>query len=111
MLGLGTLGKLLSLPYSLPKAGITYCFEKVIEMAEAEYYDDDAVKEELLRLQLQLEEGEIDEMEYRRREAPILVRLREIKERRRRQVEELIAARKTEGESGPVLIDMPDELR
>lgn len=111
VLGLGTLGKLLALPYSLPKAGIAYCFEKVIEMAEAEYYDDEAVKEELLMLQLQLEEGEIDEMEYRRREAPILVRLREIKERRKQQVEEMIAARRAEGEDGPVVIDMPDELR
>ena len=111
MLGLGTLGKLLALPYSLPKAGIAYCFEKVIEMAEAEYYDDEVVKEELLILQLQLEEGEIDEMEYRRREAPILVRLREIKERRKQQVEEMIAARRTEGGDGPVVIDMPDELR
>ena len=111
VLGLGTLGKLLALPYSLPKAGIAYCFEKVIEMAEAEYYDDEAVKEELLLLQLQLEEGDIDEMEYRRREAPILVRLREIKERRKQQVEELIAARKAEGEDRTVVIDMPDELR
>lgn len=111
VLGLGTLGKLLALPYSLPKAGIAYCFEKVIEMAETEYYDDEVVKEDLLILQLQLEEGDIDEMEYRRREAPILVRLREIKERRKQQVEEMIAARKVDGEDGQVVIDMPDELR
>ena len=108
---LGLVGKLLALPYSLPKAGIAYCLNKVIEVAEAEYYDDDAVKEQLLLLQLQLEEGEIDEMEYRRREAPLLVRLREIKEHRRAQVEEMIAARKAEGQSGEVVIEMPDELR
>jgi len=50
-------------------------------------------------------------MEYRRREAPILVRLREIREHRKQQVEELIAARRAEGQGGPVVIDMPDELR
>lgn len=105
MLGLGVLGKLLSLPYS----GIAYCFEKVIEMAETEYYDDAVVKEELLVLQLQLEEGDIDEMEYRRREAPILVRLREIKEHRTQQLEELIAARGSR--DSPVVIDLPDTLR
>ena len=108
---LGLLGKLLTLPYSLPKAGIGYCFDKIIELAETEYYDDATVKEELLLLQLQLEEGEIDEMEYRRREAPILVRLREIKEHRKQQIEEMIAARKAEGASSEVQIDMPDELR
>ncbi len=80
-------------------------------MAETEYYDDEVVKEELLILQLQLEEGEIDEMEYRRREAPILVRLREIKERRKRQVKDMIAARGPGAEDGQVVIDMPDELR
>ena len=108
---LGLLGKLLAMPYSLPKAGIGYCFDKIIEMAETEYYDDATVKEELLLLQLQLEEGEIDEMEYRRREAPLLVRLREIKEHRKQQVEEMIAQRKAEGAGGDVQIDLPDELR
>ena len=108
---LGLLGKLLAMPYSLPKAGIGYCFDKIIEMAETEYYDDAAVKEELLVLQLQLEEGDIDEMEYRRREAPILLRLREIKEHRKQQIDDIIAARKAEGASGDVQIDLPDELR
>lgn len=108
---LGLLGKLLALPYSLPKAGIGYCFDRIIEMAETEYYDDATVKEELLLLQLQLEEGEIDEMEYRRREAPILLRLREIKEHRKKQIDDIIAQRKAEGASGDVLIDLPDELR
>ncbi len=111
MLGLGLLGKLLAVPYTLPKAGIAYCFDRIIEMAETEYYDDGAVKEELMLLQLQLEEGEIDEMEYRRREAPVLIRLREIKEHRKQQIEELAAARRAEGAGGNVVIDMPEELR
>lgn len=108
---LGLLGKLLTLPYSLPTAGIAYCIQKVAERAEAEYYDDTAAKEELLRLQLQLEDGEVDETEYRRREAPIFARLREIKERRTEQVGEMIAARQRDGGTGPAVIDLPDELR
>lgn len=108
---LGLLGKLLTLPYALPKAGIGYCFDKIIEVAEAEYYDDTSTKEQLLLLQLQLEDGEIDEMEYRRREAPLLVRLREIKQHRQEQVDSMIAQRKAEGQSGDVVIELPDELR
>lgn len=108
---LGIIGKLLTLPYALPKAGIAYCIERVVEMAETEYYDDATVKEQLLLLQMQLEEGEIDEMEYRRREAPLLVWLREIKEHRRVQVERALAARGEQDQPGPVQIDLPEELR
>jgi hypothetical protein len=108
---LGILGKILALPYSLPKAGIGYCLDRVVELAEAEYYDDAAVKEELLLLQLRLEEGEIDEAEYRRQEAPLLVRLREVKERRKERTEELVAERMAEGQSGHAVVELPDELR
>ena len=44
------LGKLLTLPYSLPAAGIKYCLRQVIDMAEQEMTDDTAVKEELMLL-------------------------------------------------------------
>ena len=48
------LGKLLTLPYSLPAAGIKYCLKQVIDMAEQEMTDDTAVKEELMLLNLRL---------------------------------------------------------
>ncbi|HET8567843.1 MAG TPA: gas vesicle protein GvpG [Candidatus Limnocylindria bacterium] len=111
---LGLVGKLLALPYTLPAAGIRYCLNKVVEVADQEYYDDEPVKEQLMLLALQLEEGEVDEMEFRRREAPLLVRLREIKEHRKALLAEELAARQPdEGEgAGPrVQIDIPDELR
>jgi hypothetical protein len=108
---LGVLGKILALPISLPAAGIRYCLEKVAEVAEAELWDDGPVREQLMLLQLQLEDGEIDEMEYRRREAPILIRLREIKERRREQIEADLAAQLTEGARREAVIDLPDEIR
>jgi hypothetical protein len=71
--------KLLSLPISLPIAGVRFCLDQVLEMAEAELMDDSAVREELLLLQLQLEEGEITEEEYVEHEAVLMQRLREIR--------------------------------
>lgn len=104
------LGKLLTLPYSLPAAGIRYCFNKVIEMAEAEMTDDSAVKEELLLLNMRFDEGEIDEAEFRRQEAPLLARLSEIRAHRRQEAEEQLAALAEGGPARTVLIETPDEL-
>ncbi len=82
------LGKLLTLPYSLPAAGIKYCLRQVIDMAEQEMMDDTAVKEDLMLLNLRLEEGEIDEAEFRRLEAPLLARYSEIRAYRKQPAEE-----------------------
>jgi acyl carrier protein len=53
--------KLLALPVSLPAAGIKFCFQQVLNAAEAELMDPAPVKEALLNLQLRLEESEITE--------------------------------------------------
>jgi len=109
------IGKLLMLPYSLPAAGIKYCIRQVIDMAENEMLDDGAVKEELMLLNLRLEEGEIDEAEYRRQEAPLLVRYSEIKAYRRQLAEQELADREAELGVQPagtrqVVIETPSEL-
>lgn len=105
------LGKLLTLPYSLPAAGIRYCFNKVIEMAEAEMTDDSAVKEELLLLNMRFDEGEIDEAEFRRQEAPLLARYSEIKAYRKRLAEEQLAGLVAEtGAERVAVIETPEEL-
>jgi hypothetical protein len=105
------LGKLLTLPYSLPAAGIKYCLKQVIDMAEQEMIDDTAVKEELMLLNLRLEDGEIDEAEFKRQEAPLLVRYSEIRAYRRRIAEEQLAGvlAETVGERVAV-IETPPEL-
>jgi hypothetical protein len=82
------LGKLLMLPYSLPAAGIRYCFNKVIEMAETELTDDTAVKEELLLLNERYDQGEIDDAEFKRQEAPLLARYSEIRAYRKQLAED-----------------------
>jgi hypothetical protein len=102
--------KLLTLPITLPVAGIRYCLEKVVEVAEHELYDEEPVREQLLLLQLELEEGRIPEREYRAREAELLVRLREIRTQRREAAREAAEEAPAEGRR-EVVIEMPEELR
>jgi hypothetical protein len=105
--------KLLGLPLTLPAAGIRYCIEKVVEVAEAEYDSDEPVKEDLLRLQIELEEGRIDEDAYVAQERVLLARLRQLRDRRKQQMREELEERAgEEAESGRrVYIEMPDELQ
>lgn len=104
--------KLLALPVTLPAAGIKYVLEKVGEVAEAELNSEEPIKDELLRLQLELEEGEIGEDQYRARETVLLARLREVRERRKAELREEAEEHAIETAHGRrVIIDMPDELR
>jgi hypothetical protein len=105
------LGRLLTLPYSLPAAGIKYCFNKVLEMAEQEMTDDTAVKEELLLLNMRYDDGEIDEAEFRRQEAPLLARFSEIRAYRKQLAEEQMAGLLAEsGTERIAVIETPEEL-
>jgi len=73
--------KILGAPLTMPIAGLTFVFQQVADMANQELYDEGGVREQLLLLQVLLEEGDIDEDEFAEREAELLARLREIKER------------------------------
>ena len=108
MLGLG---KLLLLPYSLPAAGIRYCFNKVIEVAEQEMTDETPVKEELLLLNMRYDDGEIDDAEFKRQEAPLLARFSEIRAYRKQLAEAQLGGlvEETSGER-VVVIETPEEL-
>jgi hypothetical protein len=81
--------KLLTAPFSLPGAGIKFIFNQIAELAEQELDDESVLREELLLLQVQFEEGDIDDDEYVEREAALMVRLREIKARKRAQAEQV----------------------
>jgi len=105
------LGKLLMLPYSLPAAGIKYCFNKVREVAEQEMTDDTSVREELLLLNMRYDDGEIDDAEFRRQEAPLLARFSEIRAYRRQLAEEQAAGAVSEsGGERVAIIETPEEL-
>jgi hypothetical protein len=104
--------RLLTLPISGPIAGIKYCLEKVAEVAEREMWDEEPVREELILLNGAYEEGKVGEEDFRAREAELLTRLREIRERRRAmaqaEAEEQAGAQVDAKRS--VVIELPDEL-
>lgn len=56
--------------------------EQIRDMAENELYGEDKIKEELLRLQLMLETGEITEEEYKKAERVLMDRLEEAAKRK-----------------------------
>jgi gas vesicle protein GvpG len=103
--------KLLALPITAPAAGIRYCIDKVVEYAEHELNDDEPVREQLLELQVELEDGRVTEDEYAEREAVLLARLGEIRERRRELAREAAeASPPADGEKRTVVIEVPEEL-
>jgi Gas vesicle protein G len=83
--------KLLGAPFTLPMAGMKFVFEQVAELADQELNDESVLREQLLLVQVQLEEGDIDEDEFAEREAELLARMHEIKERKRAEAEEIPA--------------------
>jgi hypothetical protein len=105
--------KLLALPITAPAAGIRYCIEKIVELAEHEMTDEEPVREQLLELHLELEEGRVSEEEYAEREAVLLARLREIREYRKQQ--QAREATETSAPADPgertVVIEVAEELR
>jgi len=62
--------------------GIQFVLGKVAAAVEAELNDDSHLREELLAAQMRLELGEISEAELAAFESGVLVRLREIRERK-----------------------------
>jgi len=56
-----------------------WTLDKVRRAVEDELTDDSTIKEDLMRLQLELEAGDIDEDEYLEREKAIMLRLRDVR--------------------------------
>ncbi|MEO8579304.1 MAG: gas vesicle protein GvpG [Gemmatimonadales bacterium] len=77
---MGLLTNILLSPFLGPIWGTRWTLEKVDRVVREELTDDTPVKEALMGLQLMLEEGEIDDAEYLRREAGLMQRLREVRE-------------------------------
>ena len=103
--------RLLTLPISAPVAGIRYCLEKVAEVAEREMWDEEPVREQLLLTNQAYEEGRMPEDEFREREAELLARLREIRERAKAKArEESEEAGAAVDQQRRVVIDVPREI-
>jgi hypothetical protein len=75
---------LLFFPVTGPVAGIKWSLGQVQQVVEEELTDDSPVKLQLMELQMQLELGDIDDDEFVRREAELMVRLREVRAWRER---------------------------
>ena len=67
----------------LPFTGFKSILRTLVKVAEEQYTDDAPIKERLLHLQVDLDEGKITEEEYVEQEAQILRELREIQNRKR----------------------------
>jgi hypothetical protein len=102
--------KLLALPVTAPAAGIRYCLEKVLEVAEHQLWDEEPVREQLILVNEAFEEGRMPEAEFRAREAELLARLREIREHKRAAAMAQQSALPDDG-SREVVIELPDEIR
>jgi len=102
--------KLLALPLTAPVAGIKYCLDKVLEVAEHQMWDEDPVREQLMLVNEAYEEGRMPEAEFREREAELLARMREIREHRRAAAHAQQSALPDEG-AREVVIELPDEIR
>ncbi len=76
---MGILTKVLFFPVTGPVAGIKWSLGKVMGVVEEELTDDAPIKQELMELQMKLELGDIDDDEYVRREADVMLRLREVR--------------------------------
>lgn len=77
---MGLLSSILLAPFTGPWDGTMWTLDKVRRAVEEELTDDTSVKEDLMRLQLELEGGDISDDEYLEREQAIMQRLREVRQ-------------------------------
>ena len=77
---MGLLKHILFWPVTGPLYLIDFSLGKVEGVVREELTDDTRIKAELMELQLQLELGDIDDDEYVRREADLMLQLREIRQ-------------------------------
>ena len=71
---MGLFTGLLTLPLA-PVRGVVWIAEQVAEELERELYDEDSIRRELVQLELDSEEGLIDEEERQVREEALMERL------------------------------------
>jgi hypothetical protein len=71
---MGLFTGLVTLPLA-PVRGVVWIAEQVMEEMERELYDEDSIRRELVQLELDFEDGLIDEEERQVRENELLERL------------------------------------
>ena len=81
---MGLLSSILLAPFTGPIDGTMWTLDKVQRAVQEQLVDDTPIKEDFMRLQIELDAGDIDDEEYLVREAEIMRRLREVREWRER---------------------------
>jgi hypothetical protein len=71
---MGLFTGLITLPLA-PVRGVAWIAEQVMEEIERELYDEDSIRREMLQLELEFDDGLIDEEERQAREEVLLERL------------------------------------
>lgn len=71
---MGLFTGLITLPLA-PVRGVVWIAEQVVAEIDRELYDEDSIRRELLQLELEFEDGSIDEGERQVREDALLERL------------------------------------
>lgn len=98
--------KLLGLPVTVPVAGFRFCISQLVDLAEQEMLDDGLLREDLLLLTMQFEDGEIDEEEYAGREAELLHRLRELRAYKEQRARAHAGLDPNDVPSGPAVVNV-----
>lgn len=73
------LSEILLAPVSLPLRTVDFVMNRIKDQVESEYLDEGKVRGELLDLTLRYDHGEIDDAEFKEREAAILQHLNDIR--------------------------------
>ena len=76
---MGLLKHLLFWPVTGPHFLVRFALDKVQDVTREQLTDDQAVKEDLLALQMEMELGTVSDAEYAAREAALMERLREVR--------------------------------
>ncbi len=71
---MGLFTSLLTLPLT-PVRGVAWVAEQVAQEAERQMYDEDRIRAELMQLELDFEDGKLDEEERHRQEDELFERL------------------------------------
>ena len=87
----GLLTALVTLPLA-PVRGVAWVVEQVADEADRELYDESRIRREMLELELDYEDGKIDQQERERREEELLERLAISQTRRAESEEERLAS-------------------
>ena len=84
---MGLFTGLLTFPLA-PVRGVAWIAEQLAEEADRQLYDEDVIRRELLQLELEFDDGKIDEEERLEREQALLERLAVTQARRSEMREE-----------------------